>query len=74
MSEYNDLMYRLEVARAQLIIVSNQMTRHHSALMAMDEAMNAIDKTVAIVGRGAIRGQAYHSNKILSASQLPVSL
>lgn len=74
MSEYNDLMYRLEVARAQLTIVSNQMMRHHSALMAMDEAMNAIDKTAAIVSRQKNPAHALRANQMLSAAYLPVAL
>jgi len=74
MSEYNDLVYRLEVARAQLAIVSNQMTRHHSALMAMNEAMNAIDTAAAIVGRQRNPMRAGHTNKILPVAQLPVSV
>ena len=74
MAEYNDLMNRLEFARAQLAIASNQMLRHHSALMAIDEAMNAIDKTAAIVGRQRLPAQARNAHTMLSVAHLPVSL
>jgi hypothetical protein len=51
MSEYNDLMYRLEVAKSHLLLASNRVMGDQSALAAIDEAIHAIDRAVAIVGR-----------------------
>ena len=74
MPQYNELLYRMEVARVQLSIASNQMMCHDSALMTIDEAMSAIEKTVAIICSQRTAGQVGHANQIIPIAHLPVSL